>query len=185
MTSLTNQASLPRMDSFNRVLILLATFFSIAALSLLIVGTATYAWHYTQYTNGTTDYSNLFTRCKGNTTAKTSVCSDIARNTDFGVRTRNAAAFIIVAICLVGCAMLVILLMNFIQLTTMVLFTAPITLFLATLFLVATFAEASRAMYLNGYSAILVQTAHITTIFTLTIITFACGRLQLYYYNSF
>lgn len=185
MTNTNSQTQLPRMDSFNRILIFIATFFSIAALTLLIVGTSTHSWYHIQYTNGSTEYSNLFTQCRGNSTTRTSICSDIARNTEFGVRTRHAAAFIIVAICLVGCGMILIFLMNFIQLTATLLFVAPITLFLATLFIVATFAEASRVMYFNSYSANLVQTAHVLTIFTLTIITFASGRLQLYYYNLF
>lgn len=184
MAVASSRASTPRIDSFSRILIILASFFSIAALALLIVGTATYSWYSFQYTNGTTEYSNLFTRCTGSLNAQNSVCTDIARNTDFGMHTRNAAAFVIVAITFLGCGMFVVILMNFVQLTGILLFIAPISLFLATLFLVATFAEASRVMFMNSYSVILVQSAHVSTTFALMLIAFASGRLHLHYFES-
>jgi hypothetical protein len=173
------------MDSFSRILIITASFFSIAALTLSIVGIATRSWYYYQYTNSTVIYYNLFTQCTGNVNNGASVCTDILRTTDFGLGTQYAAAFLVVAICLLGCGMLVILLMNFVQLTGGLLFVAPILLFLATLFMVAAFVEASKVTIYNSYSANLVQTSHIVTIFAMGIITFASGRLHIRYYQQF
>ncbi len=177
--------ALQRMDAFSRILIILASFFSIAALTLSIVGLATNSWYYYQDSNGNTNYYNLFTQCNGTVKNGSSVCTDISRGTDFGVGTLYAAAFLVVAICLLGCGMLVTLLMNFVQLTGLLVFIAPILLFIAALFMVATFAEGSRVAMFNSYSANLVQTAHVLTIFSMGIIAFAGGRLHLRYYQQF
>lgn len=185
MRVVPDQSSSLRIDSFSRILIIIASFFSIAALALAIVGLATNSWYFVQYSNGTTINYNLFTYCTNNVNTGLSVCNDISRTNDFGTRTLHAAAFLVVAICFLGCGMLVILFMNFIKLTGILLFVAPIFLFLATLFMVATFAESSRVTFLNSYSVILVQTSHISTIFALGIIAFASGRLHIRYYQQF
>lgn len=184
MAMAPNRPPSPSMDSFSRVLIIIASLFSIAALALSIVGITTNFWYYGQYSNGTTINYNLFTYCIANSGVST--CTDIPRGTDFGTCTLYTAAFLVVAICFLGCGMLVTFFMNFIKLTGILLFVAPILLFLATLFMVAAFAEGSRVTIFNSYSAILVQTSHISTIFAMGIIAFASGRLHIrYYYPRF
>jgi len=178
-------SSLPRMDPCSRILIITASFFSIAALTLSIVGIATNSWYYAQDSSGNILYYNLFTLCTGNVINGSLTCTDMPRNTNLGVYTRNAAALLIVAICLLGCGMLVTLFMNFIQLTGILVFVAPILFFLATLFMVATFAEGSIVTLYNSYSANLVQTSHMLTIFSMGIIAFAAGRLHTRYYEQF
>ena len=121
-------------------LIILASFFSIAALALSIVGLTTQSWYYSQDLNGNTQSYNLFTRCIGNVKNGSSICTDIPRDTTLGVGTLHAAALLIVAICLLGCGMFVVLFMNVVQLTGLLVFIAPILLFLAALFMVAAFA---------------------------------------------
>jgi hypothetical protein len=164
---------------------MIASFFSIAALALTIVGIATPSWYYGPVTNGNVIYFNLFTYCTSNVTTGSSVCIDMQRQTDLGIATQYAGAFLVVAICLLGCGMCVILAMNVLQLTGILLFVAPILLFLAALFMVAAFAEGSRVMFYNSYSAILVQSGHVATIFSLGIIAFASGRLHIRYYGQF
>jgi hypothetical protein len=166
------------MDAFSRILILTASFFSMAALALAIVGIATNFWYYSQDSSGNVLYYNLFTLCTGNVINGSSICTGMPQGTALGIGTQNAASFLVVAICLLGCGMLVILFMNFVQLT-------GILVFLATLFMVATFAEGSRVTIFNSYSAILVQTSHVLTIFSLGIIAFASGRIHFRYYEQF
>ena len=177
--------SLPSIDAFSRILIVTASFFATAALALCIVGTATPSWYSSQQTDGSTLNYNLFTICTGFAQNSTSTCTDIPRSTPFGLATQNAGAFLVVALCLLGCGMLVILAMNFVRLTGALVFIAPLVLFLACLFILAAFVEVSQVSLMNSYSAILVQTGHITTIFTLGIIAFASGRLHVRYYNRF
>jgi len=172
------------MDSFSRILIIIASFFSIAALTLSIVGIITHFWYYYQDSNGDTLYYNLFTLCTGNVINGSSICIDMPQETDLGSGTRYAAALLVVAICLLGCGMLVILFMNFVQLTGILVFVAPIILFLATLFMVAALAEGSRVTIFNSYSANLVQTSHLLTIFSMGIIAFASGRVHIRYYEQ-
>ena len=172
-------------DVFSRILIIFASFFSVAALTLAIVGLSTQYWSYTQFPNGTIVNYNLFTQCVGRVNNSSSTCADIPRTTDFGVGTLHAAAFLIVAICLLGCAMLILISMICIQLTGLLVFIPPILLFLAALFMVATFAETSRVTTYNNYSAILVQSSHVATIFSLGISALAAGRLHLRYYEQF
>lgn len=175
----------PRMDVFSRILIVFASFFSIAALALSIVGIATPYWYYSLAANGNTFNYNLFTQCNSSISSGASVCTDIARQTSFGVATLYAAAFLVVAICLLGCAVLVLLLMNCVQITGLLVFIPPILLFVSALFMVATFAEGSRVALYNGYSAILVQTSHVLTIFSMGITALAGGRLHLRHYEQF
>ena len=174
-----------RIDVFSRILIIFASFFSIAALTLSIVGISTQYWYYSQDTNGITQNYNLFTTCIGNINNGSSICTDINRTTNFGVSTRHAVAFLIVAICLLGCAMLFLTLMICIQLTGLLVFIPPILLFLAALFMVATFAETSKVAIYNSYSANLVQTSHVATIFSLAMSAVAAGRLHLRSYEQF
>jgi hypothetical protein len=183
--SSASSASASKMDAFSRILIFTASFLAMIALALCIVGTVTYFWYYHQDANGNTLSYNFFSRCTGNILNGSSICIDMPRQTDFGRATENAGAFLVVAICLLGCGMLVVLAMNFVQLTGALVFIAPILLFLASLFLLTTFAEASRVTTLNSYSAHLVQTGHIVTILSLGIIAFAGGRLHVRYYERF
>ncbi len=178
MAVLPDRSSVQRMDAFSRILILTASFFSMAALALAIVGIATNFWYYSQDSSGNVLYYNLFTLCTGNVINGSSICTGMPQGTALGIGTQNAASFLVVAICLLGCGMLVILFMNFVQLT-------GILVFLATLFMVATFAEGSRVTIFNSYSAILVQTSHVLTIFSLGIIAFASGRIHFRYYEQF
>ncbi len=179
------RSSLPRMDPCSRILIITVSFFSIAALALAIVGMLTYYWYYYQDSNGNILYYNLFTQCTGNVKNGSSICTDIPRQTDLGLGTLYAAALFVVAISLLGCGMLVTLAMHFVQLTGILLFVAPILLFLAALFMVVAFAEGSRVTTYNSYSAILVQTSHLLTIFSMGVIAFVSGRLHTRYYEQF
>ncbi|CAF0909084.1 unnamed protein product [Rotaria sordida] len=185
MAIVSSRSTSPRIDSFSRILIITATFFSIAALTLLIVGIATRSWYYNKDSNGNIEYYNLFTQCKGNENNRTSICIDMQRQTDLGLGTQHAAALLVVAICLLGCGTLVILAMNFVQLTGILVLIAPILLFLATLFMVAALAEGSKVSIFNSYSVNLVQTGHVLTIFSMGIIAFASGRLHIRYYGQF
>jgi hypothetical protein len=56
---------------------------------------------------------------------------------------------------------------------------------LASLFILAALAEGSRVTMYNSYSAILVQTGHLLTIFSMGVIAFASGRLHVRYYGQF
>ena len=53
-------------DPLSRILVFISGIFSIIALTLSIVGTATYFWYYTQDINGNTVSYNFFTQCSGN-----------------------------------------------------------------------------------------------------------------------
>lgn len=171
-----------RTDTFTRILILIGWFFTVAALTLSIVGIATRYWYYSKDSTGVATYYNFFTQCVSFDSNQTSTCYDIQRQTDFGFHTENAAAVLIVAICLLGCGLIVTTMMIFIHLTGILVFIAPIVLFLAALFIVVTFIEASKVSTFNSYSAILVQTAHILTIFSACVISLASGRLH---YSSY
>ena len=175
----------PSIDTFSRILILLTSFFAIAALSLSIVGIATYSWYSSEYIDGTRENYNLFTICNGFSSNGSSTCTDIRRDTDFGRITRNASALLVVGICLLGCAMILALIMNFIRLTGILLFIPPIVFFLASLFILACLAEAARVTKFNSYSAYLVETSLMSTIFSFGLSAFASGRLHVRYYNRF
>ncbi|CAF1124241.1 unnamed protein product [Adineta steineri] len=183
--SSTPPLPLPRIDVCSRVLIIIVSFFTGAALATAIVGLLTQYWYYSQDSNGNILYHNLFTQCSGNIRNGSSTCLDIQRDNDLGVSTLYAAAFLIVAICLIGCAMFVTLAMNCVLLTGTLLFVAPILLFLAAGFMIALFAITSRVTIFNGYSVILVQTSHGLTILSLGLIAFASGRLHTYYYERY
>jgi hypothetical protein len=185
MTISSSRSSVPSIDPLSRILIMTASFFTIAALTLSIVGTATYFWYYTEDSNGNTQSYNLFTICTGNVRNGTSICTDMPHETALGIGTEHAAALLVVALCLLGCGMIVTLAMNFVQLTGILVFIAPILLFLASLFILAAFAEGSRVTLFNSYSAILVQTGHLLTIFSMGVIAFASGRLHIRYYGHF
>lgn len=172
-------------DTFSRILILLASFFTIAALALCIVGITTFFWFSSKDANGNTVNYNLFTICNGNSRNGSSNCGEIARNTDFGHITRNASALLVVGICLLGCGMIIILAMNFVRFTGVLVFIAPLLLFLASLFILACLAEAARVTMFNSYSSYLVETGHMATIFALGLIAFASGRLHVRYYEQF
>ncbi|UJR32146.1 hypothetical protein I4U23_019613 [Adineta vaga] len=185
MTNISARPSVPPMDGCSRTLIIFASFFTIAALALSIVGILTPSWYNFQDSNGNITYYNLFTQCTSNVKNGSSKCTEISRENNFGIGTLYAASFLIVAICLLGCGMLVVLAMNITRLAGIFIFVAPILLFLAALFMVASFAELSRVTLYNSYSAILVQTSHVATIFSLGLIAFAAGRLQNYFYQRF
>jgi hypothetical protein len=51
--------------------------------------------------------------------------------------------------------------------------------------MVAALAEGSRVTTYNSYSANLVQTGHLLTIFSMGLIAFVSGRLHIRYYNGF
>jgi hypothetical protein len=106
------------------------------------------------------------------------------RNTVLGLGTQHAAGLLVVALCLLGMGMLITLSMNYIQLTGLLAFIAPILLFLAALFMVSALAEGSRVTIYNSYSASLVETGHLLTIFSMGLIAFASGRLHVRYYNG-
>jgi hypothetical protein len=173
------------MDPLSRVLVMTAGLFTIPALTLSIVGTATYSWYYSQDSSGNTISYNFFTLCTGNLLNGSSTCSDMQRNTGLGIGTQNAGALLVVALCLLGLAMLITLAMNFIQLTGLLAFIAPILLFLAALFMVAALAQGSRVTTYNSYSANLVETGHLLTIFSMGLIAFASGRLHVRYYDGY
>ena len=171
------------MDPLSRVVVLTAGLFTIPALTLSIVGTATYSWYYDQDSSGNTLYYNFFTECTGNLLNGSSNCFDMQRNTGLGLGTQNAGALLVVALCFLGLGMLITLAMNFIQLTGILAFIAPIVLFLAALFMVGALAEGSRVTLYNSYSANLVETGHLLTIFSMGLIAFASGRLHRRYYE--
>ncbi|CAF1350731.1 unnamed protein product [Rotaria sp. Silwood1] len=185
MAVVPSQSTLRRIDPFSRILIVTSTFFAMAALTLVIVGIATRFWYYSKGSDGSVVYYNFFTYCEGNDNNGTSKCIDMQRQTSLGVGTQHAAALLVVAICLLGCGMLITLAMNFVQLTGILLFIAPILLFIATLFMVAALAEGSKVTMFNSYSANLVQTGHVLTIFSMGLIAFASGRLHIRYYEQF
>jgi hypothetical protein len=171
------------MDALSRVLVFTAGLFTIAALTLSIVGTATYSWYYNQDSNGNTLSYNFFTQCTGNLLNTSSTCSDMPRQTVLGLGTQHAGALLVVALCLLGLGMLITLAMNFIQLTGILSFIPPIILFLAALFMVAALAEGSRVTTYNSYSANLLETGHLLTIFSMGLVAFASGRLHARYYE--
>jgi hypothetical protein len=172
-------------DPLSRVLTLLGSFFTISALTLSIVGTATYYWYYDQDSDGNTLHYNFFTECVGNVLNGTSNCFDMQRNTKLGSGTQHAAGLLVTAVCLLGLGMLITLAMNCIRLSGILSFIAPILLFLAALFMVAALAEGSRVTTYNSYSANLVETGHLLTIVSMGIIAFVSGRLHIRYYNEF
>ena len=181
----SNRPPVVKIDGCSRFLIIFASFFTIAALTLSIVGILTPSWHSVQYSSTNLTNFNLFTLCTRNGVNATPTCADIPRQSDFGIGTLHAAAFLIVAICLLGCAMFVILAMNIAQFAGIFVFIAPFLLFLAALFMVALFAELSRVTMYNGYSAILVQTSLVATVFSVGLIAFAGGRLHIRLYERF
>lgn len=183
MAILPNRTSLIAMDPLSRVLILTAGLFTIVALTLTIVGTATYSWFYTQDTTGTTFYYNFFTYCRGNVLNESANCYDMPRNTELGLGAQHAAGLLVVGICLLGLGMLITVSMNCIQLPGLLAFIAPILLFLASLFILAALAEGSRVTTYNSYSANLVETGHLLTIFSMGLVGFAGGRLHVRYFN--
>ncbi|CAF3635865.1 unnamed protein product [Rotaria socialis] len=184
MGILRSVSYLQRTDSLSRVLIIIASFFAVSALTLVIVGIATPSWYSSQDSTGTFVYFNLFTQCVGNGNNNTLICTAIQRQTTFGAGTQNAAALLIVAICLLGCGTLITLIMIFIRLPGIMVLIAPVVLFLATLFMVVAFEECSKVTIYNSYSANLVQTSHIATIFAMGIIAFASGRLHFSSYQE-
>ena len=184
MGILRSMSYLPRADSLSRALIIIASFFAVSALTLSIVGISTRYWYYSKDSSGTVFYYNLFTQCIENENNHTAICIDMQRQTTLGLGTQNAAALLIVAICLLGCGTLVTLTMIFIRLPGILVLLAPVTLFLATLFMVAALVECSKVTIYNSYSAHLVQTSHILTIFAMGMIAFASGRLHFSSYQQ-
>ena len=170
-------------DPLSRLLILIGGLIAVVALVLAIVGTATYSWYYTQDGNGNTRSYNLFTLCTGNLLNSTSTCNDISRSTTFGLGTQQAAGLLVVALCFLGLGMLVSLAMNFIQLTGFLAFISPIILFLAALFMLGALAQGSRVTLYNSYSANLVETGHLLTIFSMGCMAFASGRMHILYFQ--
>ncbi|CAF1044657.1 unnamed protein product [Rotaria sordida] len=183
MNVLSSRTSSTLIDPLSRMIVFITGLFTIAALILSIVGTATYSWYFNQDSTGKIVYYNFFTQCTGNILNTSSSCSDIQRNTVLGLGTQHAAGLLVVALCLLGLGMLIILSMNFIQLIGLLTFIAPIILFLAALFMVAALAEGSRVTTYNSYSANLVETGHLLTIFSMGLIAFASGRLHFRYYE--
>jgi hypothetical protein len=184
MAILPGRTSSFTIDPISRVLIFTACLFTIAAFTLSVVGTATYSWYYSLDSTGAMLYFNFFTQCIGNILDGSSNCYDMPRNTPLGIGTQQAAGLLVVAICLLGLGMLITLAMNCIQLTGILAFISPIVLFLATLFMVGAFAQGSRVTTYNSYSANLVQTGHLLTIFSMGLVAFASGRLHIRYYNG-
>ncbi|CAF3784021.1 unnamed protein product [Rotaria sp. Silwood1] len=180
---LSSRTSSLIIDPLSRMIVLTTGLFSIIALVLSIVGTATYSWYYNQDSNGQTVYYNFFTQCTGNLLNGSSNCFNMQRNTVLGLGTQHAAGLLVVAICLLGLGMLIVLAMNFIQLTGLLAFIPSIILFLAALFMVAALAEGSRVTTYNNYSANLVETGHLLTILSMGLIAFASGRLHYRYYE--
>ncbi|CAF2812877.1 unnamed protein product [Rotaria sp. Silwood2] len=183
MEILSSRTSSLTIDPLSRIFVFTSGLFSIVALILSIVGTATYSWYFNQDSTGKTVYYNFFTQCTGSLLNASSTCFDMQRNTILGLGTQNAAGLLVVALCLLGLGMLIILSMNFIQLTGSLAFIAPIILFLAALFMVAALATGSRVTTYNSYSANLVETGHLLTIFSMGLIAFASGRLHFRYYE--
>ncbi|CAF1188607.1 unnamed protein product [Rotaria sp. Silwood1] len=183
MEVLSSRTSSLIIDPLSRMIVLTTGLFSIIALVLSIVGTATYSWYYNQDSNGQTVYYNFFTQCTGNLLNGSSNCFNMQRNTVLGLGTQHAAGLLVVALCLLGLGMLIVLAMNFIQLTGLLAFIPSIILFLAALFMVAALAEGSRVTTYNNYSANLVETGHLLTILSMGLIAFASGRLHYRYYE--
>ena len=176
---LSNRLSKQWIDPLSRLAILIAGLFTIVALTLSIVGTATTSWYYDQDSLGNTQSYNLFTYCTGNLLESSSICVDMSRETSLGLGTQNAAGLLVVALCLLGSAMIITLLMNCVLLTGILSFIAPTLLFLASLFILAALAEGSRVTKYNSYSAHLVQTGHLLTILCMGLTGFAAGRLHI------
>lgn len=183
MDVLNSRISPVIIDPFSRILVLLAGIFTLIAWILSVIGTATSSWYYNQYSNGNTINYNFFTQCTGNLLNGSSNCVDIQRNTILGLGTQHAAGLLVVALCLLGLGMLIVLSMNFIQLTGILAFIPPIILFLAALFMVGALAEGSRVTTYNSYSAGLLETGHLLTIFSMGLVGFASGRLHFRYYE--
>ena len=173
------------MDPLSRVLIMIAGFITIVALTLSIVGTGTYSWYYNQDSNGNTRSYNFFTSCTGNLLNSTSTCNDMSRQTVLGLGTQQAGALLVVALCLLGLGMLITLAMNCVQLTGILAFIAPIILFLAALFMLASLAVGSSVTTYNSYSANLVETGHLLTILSMGLMAFASGRMHTRYFEGF
>jgi len=184
MAILSERTSYISIDPLSRVFIFTAGLFTIAALTLSIVGTATYYWYYNQDSTGAALFYNFFTLCTGQILNGSSNCFDMPRNTPLGLGTQNAAGLLVVALCLLGLGLLITLGMNCIQLTGILAFIAPIVLFLAALFMVGALAQGSRVTTYNNYSANLVETGHLLTIFSMGLIAFASGRLHIQYYSG-
>lgn len=178
MQFLAGRTSSGPMDGLSRVVILTAGLFTIVALTLSIVGTATYQWFYNQDATGATYFYNFFTVCRGQVLNQSSNCLDMPRYTALGIGTQQAAGLLVVALCLLGLGMLITLSMNCLELKGVLSFLAPLLLFLAALFMVASLAEGSRVTTFNSYSANLVQTGHLLTIFSMGLVGFASGRLS-------
>ena len=170
-------------DPLSRLLILIGGSAAVVALTLSIVGTATYSWYYNQDSTGNTRSYNFFTFCTGNLLNSSSTCNDISRATTFGLGTQQAAGLLVVSLCLLGLGMLIALAMNFIQLTGFLAFIAPIILFLAALFMLAALAHGSRVTLYNSYSATLVETGHLLTILSMGFMAFASGRMHVQYFQ--
>lgn len=171
-------------DPIIRLMILIGAILGIIALTLTIVGTATYSWYYTQDTNGATVFYNLFTFCTGNILNSTSNCYDMPRHTFLGLKTQEAAGLLSVGICFLGAAVLVTVAMNFIQLPGTLALLSPTLFFFAALFIMAGLAQGSRGTLYNSYSAYLVETGQLLTILTMGIIGFAGGRSHFRYVES-
>ena len=184
MAILPGRTNYGSIDPLSRVLIFTGGVFTIAALTLSIVGTATYSWYFDQDSTGVTSYYNFFTLCQGQVLNQSSNCYDMPRNTLLGIGTQHAAGLLVVALCLLGLGMLITLSMNCLQLTGILAFIPPILLFLAALFMVGALAEGSRVTLFNSYSANLVETGHLLTIFSMGLVAFASGRLHVRYYNG-
>ncbi|CAF1493150.1 unnamed protein product [Adineta steineri] len=185
MAVTTTQTSSIIIDPLSRILILVASFFTIIALTLVIIGTATHSWFYDQDSTGVTLSYNFFTQCTGNLLNGTSNCIDMQRNTQLGLGTQHAAGLLVTGICLLGIGTLITITMNCVHLSGSLSFIPSILLFLAALFIVAAFAEGSRVTTYNSYSANLVQTGHLLTIFSMGIIGFASGRSHVQYHGEF
>ena len=123
---------------------------------------------------------------KGQVLNQSSYCYDMPRNTVLGLgtstcrRTFSCCTFVY---SVWGCSLPYS--MNCIQLTGLLAFYCTDTLlFLAALFMVAALAEGSRVTLYNSYSANLVETGHLLTIFSMGLVAFASGRLHVRYYNG-
>ncbi|UJR14615.1 hypothetical protein I4U23_001609 [Adineta vaga] len=184
MAITSKRTSSEPIDPLSRVLTIVGSFFTITALALTIVGTATQYWYFDQSSDGSTLHYNFFTECSGNLLNGTSRCIDMQRSTTLGLGTQHAAGLLVTALCLLGLGMIVTLTMNFIRLSGIIAFIAPIFLFLAALFMVAAFAQGSRVTTYNGYSANLTQTGHLLTIFSMGLVAFIGSRLHVRYYSE-
>ena len=173
------------MDPLSRSMIFTSALVSIVALTLTIVGTATYSWYYNQDSNGIILSYNLFTLCTGSILNGSSNCIDMPRGTLLGLGTQQAAGLLIVGICLLGISMLIVLGMNVILLTGTLALIAPTVHFLAALFIMAGLAQGSRVTIYNSYSSYLVETGYLLTILSMGLIGFASGRLHFRFYEEF